>query len=63
MAEGLLGQQSFEGYGETADKLREAAGTAVLPNYRAELLKVAASFDRLARRMGERSEPVGIRRE
>jgi len=54
MAEGLLAQQSIEGYGETADKLRELAGTVQFAHYRADLLMVAASFDRLALRMGER---------
>ena len=53
MAEGLLAQQSIEGYRETADKLREAAAMVRFANYRAELLMVAASFDRLALRMGE----------
>jgi hypothetical protein len=63
MAEGLLGQLGVGGYRETAAKLREAAAMLRFANYRADLLMVAASFDRLALRDAGQPAPSSARSE
>jgi|tagenome__1003787_1003787.scaffolds.fasta_scaffold20977408_4 hypothetical protein len=52
VAEGLLAELGAGNYGETADKLRRVAAGTVSPENRADLLMIAESFDRLARKEG-----------
>ena len=50
MAESVLAEMGAGNYRETAVKLREVAAVTPSPENRAELLTIADSFDRLARR-------------
>jgi hypothetical protein len=52
VAEGLLAELGAGNYSETADKLRRAAADTLSPENRADLLIIAESFDRLARKEG-----------
>ena len=52
MAEGLLAELGAGNYSETAEKLRQAAADTLSPENRADLLIIAESFDRLARKEG-----------
>ena len=54
MAEGLLAELGAGNYSETAEKLRRAAADTLSPENRADLLMIAESFDRLARKEGGR---------
>ena len=53
MAEGLLAELGAGNYRETADKLRRVAVDTLSPENRADLLMIAESFDRLARKEGD----------
>jgi len=52
LAEGLLAELGAGNYRETADKLRRVAADTLSPENRADLLMIAESFDRLARKEG-----------